>query len=174
MVGAPVHQAAGNRADVGLLIRRAPAQDVEDHDQELAGDGHDRRLASADAIGQALELGLPVIVGLYSFPGGFHHRRSQLAAALLGNTATAVGGAGGPRARAHSTVADQVLGTGKTLDLSDGRQDRHGVDPADARQLDQERGLVGPGDTDAQGCQLGFDLADHGRAQLDDLKSVRG
>src|ERR1700694_4978058 len=83
LLGAPGQELArdvlGIRVTVSLLL----AQHMPDHDQQLAGYGHDRFL-SACACRQTLKGRAPVLRVFDGHPGSFDQRRTQLAPTLLG------------------------------------------------------------------------------------------
>ncbi len=72
MVGNPIHQLACERLGISMAISFLLGQHMPHGDQQLAGNGDDRFLF-ADALGQALELPLPVGMMLNGNPGCFPH-----------------------------------------------------------------------------------------------------
>ncbi len=81
-------------------------------------------------------------------------------AALLGGATGPIRLTGSMDAGAQATVADELLGTWETMNISDGGQQDHCTQEADPRQLHEKGYLARPGFDGTQATKLRFHLGD--------------
>src|ERR1051326_5646815 len=100
-----------------MVISDLRGENMPHGHEELASNCHNR-LTFPNRVRKPLKLGFPVRMMLDCHPGGFNHGRAQLTTPLLGNPSGLVGLPRGMDACTQATVADQLLGRGKTCNVS--------------------------------------------------------
>lgn len=155
----PGEQLACYQLYIRVPIDLVFAEHMPDHNQQLARNRHDRP-ALASPLRQPDKFSSPIGMMPDRDPGGLNHCRPQIAPTLFGDRSTAMGLARVMHTRAQPAVADQLGCRGETRDVADCGEHRHGRVHTNARQVDQEWHLFGPGGRRAQADEFGIHLGD--------------
>ena len=169
----PVHELGRDFARVGVVIGLSFGQDVPDGDEEFASDGDDSLLL-ADAGSEFVKNSLPIDRIADGGPGGFDESGTEVATTLLGNAAALVGFAGIMDSATESGISNDFLVLGEAIDSADGAENGHGVDEAEAGQLDDKGHHVGPGFGDTEASEFLFGFVDERGEIVDDGHVVAG
>ena len=155
----PKHKLESDHLVLGVAISDAFGENVPDGDEKFAGNGDDGDVGVLVA-GETLEEMFPVGRFLDGNPSGLDEDTAEFATATLGDTFATVGLAAGVDTGTEASVANELFGGREAGDVADGGEDSHSGKEAEARELNEEGGLVSPGILSAEAMEFGGDVGE--------------